>query len=425
MYLNLLFLALSFLGVIPVAYLLANAFLSRTRDRSRAAGPLSSNAVTVVIPVRGESLGHFTECVESVASQGSRWVVVGDGCDEPYREIVARAGGEFLALPDHRGKKAAMAAGIERVRTPLVLFLDSDSVLPPEATRRLAAYFTGQVGGVGASLAVRDTGSVFARIGEFVERAREVVLRAMSSRGSVLYLDGACAMYRTELVRPFVNSEAFQRSPLLGRPSPLGDDWLLTDHVLRQGRETVRAYDVRVVTRPKESAAAFLRQNVRWSRSNWIRLGSYLRSGSPRAVGRFYQFEVVGTYLLPIIALVTVAARLPMVTHAFSGASSGLSAIGWRLVRAFVPLSHDFWLSVTRVSLTIAGAFATGAFAGAVVRDAPGSRLRLLAYGLLGSAVMFVTSIWGLVTFWKVPAWDRASEERPVEGPTHSPAALD
>ncbi len=417
---NLLFLTLPFLGVIPVAYLLTNALLSRARDRRRTTGTLASGSATIIIPVHGEPPEEFAETLAGVARQGSRWIVVGDGCDQPYRGMVAQAGGEFVALPEHVGKKAAMAIGLERVTTPLVLFLDSDTVLPAGAAERMASYFAGRVGGVGASLSVRDTGTAFARSGEFVERAREVVLRAMSTRGSVLYLDGACAMYRTELVRPFVLSESFQRSPLLGRPSPLGDDWMLTDHVLREGWETVRAYDVRAVTRPKESFGAFVRQNVRWSRSNWIRLGSYLRSGAPAAVGRFYQFEVVGTYLLPIIALVTLVERVPMFTHAFSGASTGLAAFVWRLVHAFVPFSHDLWLSVTRVSLTVAGAFATGAFAGAVVRDASGSRLRLLAYGLLGSAVLFVASIWGLVTFWKIPPWGSAPEERRTAGTARS-----
>jgi cellulose synthase/poly-beta-1,6-N-acetylglucosamine synthase-like glycosyltransferase len=417
-----LFLVLPFLGAIPVAYLLANALLSRSRERRRPHVAVDPRDVTIVVPVRGERVECFSESIASVAAQGSPWIVVGDGCEAPYRELTERAGGRFVGLSRHLGKKAAMAAGLERVTTRFVLFVDSDTVLPAGAAARLASYFSGRVGGVGASLSVRDTGTAVARSAEFVERAREVVLRAMSSRGSVLYLDGACAMYRTELVRGFVRSEAFQHARLLGRPSPLGDDWMLTDFVLRQGHETVRAYDVRVQTFPKENFTGFVRQNVRWSRSNWIRFGSYLRFGSPRAVGRFYQFEVVGTYLLPLIALISIATRLPIFAHAFSGASTGLSSFGWSVARAFLPLSHDLWLSVGRISLMVAGAFATGAFAGAVVRDASGPRLRLLAYGLLGSAVLFVTSILGLVTFWRIPAWKGAPLRTPSAPSIPAPA---
>ncbi|MGI0155296.1 MAG: hypothetical protein ACREDE_04085, partial [Thermoplasmata archaeon] len=192
---------------------------------------------------------------------------------------------------------------------------------------------------------------------------------------------------------------------VLGRPTPLGDDWMLTDYLLRAGYETVRAYDTRVVTHPKANFSSFLAQNVRWSRSNWIRLGSYLRRGPPRAVGRFYMFEVAGTYVLPLIALVTIATRVPMVTYSVDRASGGLESVGLILLFLLAPVSRELWKSLARISLTVLGTFAVGAFAGAVTRDYTGPRLRFIAYGALGATVLFVTSVYGLFTFWKRPSW--------------------
>jgi cellulose synthase/poly-beta-1,6-N-acetylglucosamine synthase-like glycosyltransferase len=402
---NLLYLLLPFLGLIPVAYLLANVLLSRSYAARRTRSNVPPAEVTIVLPVYAERVDVFEECITSVATQGSPWVVVGDTSDEPYRSLVERLGGRFLYLPVHSGKKRALATALDTVRTPFVLLVDSDTVLPPGAVQRLASHFSPEVGGVGASLSVRDTGTSFARSAEFVERAREVVLKAMSTRGSVLYLDGACSMYRTEVIRPYVGSPEFQNTTVLGRPTPLGDDWLLTDYLLREGYRTVRAYDTRVTTYPKESFSAFVAQNVRWSRSNWIRLGSYVRKGLPRSVGRFYLFEVAGTYLLPLIAVVTIVSRLPYFTHVLAEAPASLGSVGLLLLHVLVPVSRELWSSLARVSLTVLGVFATGAFVGAVARDHPGPRWQFVAYGALGAAVLFAASVYGLLTFWKRTRW--------------------
>ncbi|MGA8542121.1 MAG: glycosyltransferase [Thermoplasmata archaeon] len=421
---NLLYELLPFLGAIPVAYLLANALFSRSYDRHRPRVNVPPSDVTIVIPVHNASPDVFEACVSAVATQGSRWWVIGDAADLPYRTITERHGGSFLPLRERVGKKGALGAGLEKVTTPLVLFVDCDTVLPPGAVTRLASHFSPRVGGVGASLSVQDTGTVHARAAEFIERAREVVLRAMSARGNVLYLDGATAMYRTEVIRPFVRSSEFRDSRLFGRATALGDDWMLTDFLLREGYETVRAYETRVVTYPQPTFSGFVRQNVRWSRSNWIRLGSYVRRGAPRGVGRFYMFEVAGTYLLPVVAWVTLAARLPILTHSLSEASGSLDSLGLVFLHQFGLTSRESWLEFSRLSLTVLGAFATGAFTGAVVRDHRGPRLRFLANGTLGAVVLFLTSLYGLLTFWKRPAWGPTDAPHPAdEGTTGAPGS--
>lgn len=402
------------LGFLPVAYFLVNARLSRRRNLARRVPAAASTEVTIVVPVHAEPADSFRVTLRSLVRQGTRVIVVGDGCVEPYRSLAREEGAEFVALRPHGGKKRALAAGLSEVRTPYVLFVDGDTLLPEQAVQTLSSYFEPEVGGVGANLYVRDPGTVAADSAEFFERSREVVLRAMSSRGNVLYLDGACMMFRTELIRPFVLSEEFQNLKVLGRPSRLGDDWLLTDHVLDRGYRTVRAYDVAAYTAPPNGFGDLARRYVRWARSSWIRFGRYLKGDGPRDPGLFYRLELVATYALPLVSLSLLLARLPLYLHPvslFFGRFEMWAAHGFS--SAQVAVRPASWEHAFFTAQTIAGLVGTGSFVGAVAQRLPHhKRLRTLACGALGSGLLFLTMIYGLVTFWRAPAWGGAPNEQ-------------
>jgi cellulose synthase/poly-beta-1,6-N-acetylglucosamine synthase-like glycosyltransferase len=419
---------LSVLGLVPVTYLLTNAYLSRRNARAERVAPAPASEITIVVPVHGEDPDRFAATVASVARQGCRGVIVGDGVEEPYGAMARSAGLEFVVLPERGGKKRALAAGLERVTTPFVLFLDSDTTLPDGGAAQMSTYFAPEVGGVGANLLHPESTAVAAGCAEFVERAREVVLRAMSSRGNVLYLDGACMMFRTELIRGYVASDEFQQLTVFGRETPLGDDWLLTDFVLSRGFQTVKAYDVGAVTRAPPTIASFLRQNARWMRSSWIRLGRYARGAGPRDPGLFYRLELLGTYALPLVTLVLVIGRIPLYLHLaddFAGHLASLALLGIRFgpggtIR--LPLAH-----VIFSAQTVAGFVGTGVFLGAVVDHLPPHRrLRTLACGLLASTLLFGTAIYGLVTVWRTSSWrdsPAAGSKQRSETPTRGYSA--
>ncbi len=409
-------LTLSIIGLLPVSYLLTNAYLSRRRARNVRVPAAAPSEITVVIPVYCEEPDRFRATLESVGHRGSRVLVVGDGCVEPYRALAADAGAEFLPLAPRGGKKRALAAGLERVATPFVLFVDSDTVLPERAAERLSTYFAPGVGGVGANLLHQESNSIAAGCAEFVERAREVVLRAMSSRGNVLYLDGACMMFRTELVRPFVASEEFQHLRVFGRETPLGDDWQLTDFVLSRGLRTVKAYDVGAITRAPETMGGFVRQNTRWMRSSWIRLGRYLKGAGPQDPGLFYRLELIGTYALPLLTFALAIARLPLFVHVFDSMTVRFSnLLGHGLAISKASITSVAWRHLIFPAQAAAGALGTFAFVGAVADRLPRHRrLRTLACGLLGSGLLLLSTLYGLVTVWRASPWR--------EGPSGSTA---
>ena len=398
-------------GLVPVSYFLVNARLSHRRNHVERVAPAPPSSVTIVVPVHAEPVDRFRGTLRSLVRQGSRVVVVGDGCDEPYRSVAEPEGATFLSLPERGGKKRALAAGVREVRTPFVLFVDSDTVLPERAVETLTTYFGPAVGGVGANLYVEGIGSIAAGSAEFFERSREVVLRAMSSQGNVLYLDGACTMYRTDLIRTYVASEEFQTLRVLGRPSRLGDDWLLTDHVLDLGYRTVRAYDVGAVTSAPGSLSDLARRNVRWARSSWIRLGRYLAGRGPRNQGFFYRWELLGTYALPLLSLALLLARLPTLFHGFTVFVDHTVVLASRGTARWDGAVHAApWARFFYTTQTVIGLVGTGSFVGAVADRLPRHRrLWTLACGLVGSSVLFGAMIYGLVTFGRSSAWRDAA----------------
>ncbi|GAA6734742.1 glycosyltransferase [Thermus oshimai] len=92
---------------------------------------------TVLIPAYNEE-ATIAEVVEVAKRAGFPVVVADDGSKDRTAEEAERAGAEVVRLLQNRGKGGALAEGLRRVRTPLVLLLDADLVgLHPEHLRAL------------------------------------------------------------------------------------------------------------------------------------------------------------------------------------------------------------------------------------------------------------------------------------------------
>lgn len=397
-------------GLALAAFLWWNARSARRGELPQRDPQARASDATVVIPVRGQAPERFARALDGAVAQRLPIVVVGDGCGSPYRELTLARGGVFLQLAEARGKKEALAAGVAMVRTPLVLLMDSDTVMLPGAVAGMLAHFTPEVGGVAPNLRVPLGGGLVPYLAEFVERSREVVHRAMSARGSVMLLEGACAMYRTELIRPFLTSSEFQDLRVFGRRVPLGDDWQLTGFLLERGQRAVKAYEVQVETPAPASLAGFLRQNVRWARSGWVRLGKEIRSGALGRRSRLYRYELLGAFLLPLLTTAAFLARVPFLLQ------RGLRALLPPLVNALVDhglsalgSSHALLL-VSNLPL-LADIVATAAFLLVVARATTRQRWRTLLVAPLATLLLLLATLYGLATVWKADQWDRSSRD--------------
>ncbi|EQD35111.1 glycosyltransferase, partial [mine drainage metagenome] len=197
----------SVFSVISTAFYIINSYRSVRYKQTESNITSKPSDVTIIVPVYNEETEFFNNVLSAVESQGTKVIVVGDGCSYPYSEIAAKHSFTFLTTLVRGGKRKALSLAMHYVDTPYVMFVDSDTLLPADSVADLLSSFTSEVGGVGANLRIVEDGRALSYAAEFVERSREVILKAMNHNGHVMILDGGAAIYRTELVKPFILSK--------------------------------------------------------------------------------------------------------------------------------------------------------------------------------------------------------------------------
>jgi len=404
-YVNLAFIAFA---VISILYYLINSYHSIHYKQPAGTNPVDPAGVTALIPVYNEDPEIFARVVRAVKNQGIKFVVVGDSSFDPYRKITEENGGTFIYLPKHGGKRKAVSEGIREISTEYVMLVDSDTVIPANTVSSMLSKFDTDVGGIGANLSVSRNNNWISYSAEFVERSREVLFRALSSHGSVMLLDGACVMYRTGLVKPFILSEQYTDHRVFGKKSQLGDDRQLTGFIIRSNYKAIKDYDVSVEVTAPDTVGKLVRQNIRWARSNWVNFFRELFNGTARKAGKFYTFDLLYTYMLPIIFVGIGLAQVYLFFHIDSRFlldhfTSTTGAISFNfLLRGMTSVREVFLL---RILLTFVNYVSTAVFTLAIAFRIDKERLKTLAYGSVAMIVMLTTTLYGLLTIWKQNGW--------------------
>jgi N-acetylglucosaminyltransferase len=386
------------LRVVFVAYItlvllhstLERVYALRGRRRRRAQ-PVAAAllvewpAVDVVIPCYNEDPALLEACCRSVAGQDypgplSVWLVDDGSANrgallEVYERWRDR--GWNVRLSDrNRGKRAAQDEAVRRGSGQLVVLMDSDTVLAPDAVRQAAACFADdRVGAVSGSVGVLNAPTnLLTRLIHHRYRLRFQVERpAQGFFTSLLCCSGPFAVYRrgvlTELWPRYLTQT------FAGVRCTNGDDLHLTNLVLATGRQVL--FEPRAVasTWVPRTLRLYLRQQLRWNRSfyrelRWTFAG--IRSRHPYLV-----LDVLARALLPLL----LAAALVLL------ASEGL-LVGWELVAV------DLSLAVAMLCVTAAFLLAHGA-----------SVPFLLLYGPLHMGLLVPVRVWALLTLAD-PCWE-------------------
>jgi hyaluronan synthase len=255
-----------------------------------------------------------------------------------------------VAFPENRGKRAAMAAGIRATDAEIVAFVDSDSVLEPDALRRLVQGFAdpkvGAMCGHADVLNLRESWLTRMQAVRYFVAFR-VVKAAEALFNTVTCCSGCFSAYRRAAILPRL--EWWENQHFLGRQSTFGDDRSLTNCVLRDWK--VR-YDPGAVSHTIVPAtfSKFMRQQLRWKRS-WTRESLIVS----RFIWRKNPIAAVTTWvgiLLPLVAPV-IAVRTIVWQPLFGGGGAPLvyalgvyaMALGYGLYYAVRhPRYDDLWI---------------------------------------------------------------------------------
>jgi hyaluronan synthase len=264
-------------GLVIAAYLLLRFSISfRYRPGpDRGIEP----TVAVVMPAFNEedAVGSSIESILGVEYPRGKLEVIAvndgstDGTGAALDAIAAKSERvSVLHFEDNRGKRAAMAAGIRQTTAEVLVFVDSDSVLAPDAIRAIVQDFAepdvGAVAGHTDVLNQRDSWltrmqAVWYFIAFRVHKAFESRFRAVTC------CSGCFSAYRRVAILPHL--EEWEQQTFLGRPATVGDDRSLTNFVLRDWKTLYQSRAVSATIVPAD-LRKFLIQQARWKRS-WVR----------------------------------------------------------------------------------------------------------------------------------------------------------
>ena len=140
-----------------------------------------------------------------------------------------------IDFPENRGKRAAMAAGIRATDAEIIAFVDSDSVLEPDAAAAAScrASPTASVGAIAGHADVLNSRESWITRMQAVRYfvAFRVCKAAESVFGAVTCCSGCFSAYRRAAIVPC--ARPWEHQTFLGRPATYGDDRSLTNYVLR------------------------------------------------------------------------------------------------------------------------------------------------------------------------------------------------
>ncbi len=236
--------------------------------------------ISVIVPVRNEE-EHITrtlrQLMESDYPRDRLQVIAVDDCSTDRSLAVMKDAQKtypdlvVLGLEKNAGKRHALAAGVGLANGQIIVFIDSDSFLQPDALRNLVNRFSDPQ--VAATTGHCDVENVWTNMLTRMQTVRyfiafRVMKAAESVFDSVSCLSGPIAAYRREVLQAIMPEWLNQM--FMGFPATYGDDRSLTNSLLRRGYKVVYEFKARATTVVPDTHRAFLKQQLRWKRS-WFR----------------------------------------------------------------------------------------------------------------------------------------------------------
>lgn len=356
--------------------------------------------VSVVIPCFNEEqwiVRTIRSCIDQYYPPDKlEVIVVDDGSsdhsveriEEFCRDARPFVGDRLLSLPQKKnlGKRHALAAGVKAAKHDLVVFVDSDSFLAPEAIMHLVQPFKDpKMGAVSGRTEVENKWTNYLTKMQAVRYyvAFRIFKAAEALFDTVSCLSGPLACYRKDLVE--LHMDAWLNQKFFGMPATFGDDRSMTNFILKDHRTGYQDEAVCYTIVPSDYKV-FLRQQMRWKRS-WLReslrAGKFMWKKEP-----FASFSFYAGLMLPIVAPVIVI-RAMFYLPLFYGIMPFTFLFGLLLMCMLISSSYLLL-----------------------------KRSRLWVYGGVFCAFYLAVLIWqmppALVTFWKAE-WGTRDTAKDVE----------
>src|SRR5437867_9665100 len=295
------------------AHILASVILDRP---PKLHFDLTYPTISLLIAAYNEE-ENITETIRGIKSQdypaGIEIILVDDGSNDNTVDLVQSLGLRNLKVvkANHGGKARALNEGLKHIKNDIVICIDADTYLQPQALRRIVARFITDppnTGAVAGCVLVKNSRSTFmTRLQEWdyftgIASAK----RQQSLYQGTLVAQGAFSAFRTKLVRAHH-----------GWPSVIGEDIVLTWSLISSGWRIGFEPTAIGFTVAPENMKGFYRQRKRWARGmiEGLKQHGHLVWRSSRLSAFFVAID----FMIPFIDLFYAFVFLPGIILALFG----------------------------------------------------------------------------------------------------------
>lgn len=266
-------------AIFTTCYMLLQAVLAAFY---RAKKPLSDEqlpACTVIVPAYNESSGVLA-ALESICdldypADKLEIIAINDGSrDDTWEWIqkaVEKSGNRITAinLTRNGGKKAALCHAISMSKNPIIITVDSDSLLEKNSFKALVAPMVDEnIGAVAGTIRVKNmhSGIMPRMIDVCFVFGCDFMRCAQSVLGYVLCTPGAISAYRRSTITPLLSR--WQSQTFFGAPATIGEDRALTSLILRTGKKVVCQSNAVAFTEVPNNYPKLCKMLLRWTRGD-------------------------------------------------------------------------------------------------------------------------------------------------------------
>jgi len=294
-------------SLITAAYILSRIALSMAYKEPEDRGVLKK--VSIIVSVKNEE-GHIADTIRRCFQSNYpadllEVLVIDDGSTDRTWTVLSQLEAESPSLrifrfKRNKGKRHAMAVGVQEAKGEIVVFMDSDVQVDPEGLYRIVQPFGDPtVGAVAGHTQVIIEPQNFISKMESVRYfvSQRIMKAAEGVFGTVTCCPGPFSAYRREAVlkvlRPWLEQT------FLGSAATFGDDRSLTNYILRNYR-VLYHFGARCGTYVPDRWPTFFRQQLRWKKS-WVRETTI----ASRFMFRENAFAAISYYVGVIVTLVS------------------------------------------------------------------------------------------------------------------------
>jgi cellulose synthase/poly-beta-1,6-N-acetylglucosamine synthase-like glycosyltransferase len=237
--------------------------------------------VTAVIPMFNEGkaiVETLQSLLESTYPQSKLRIICVDDCssDDSYehaRTVARRAAGRIKVIRNRAnlGKRRSIIRATREADSELIVSVDSDVVVDPDAIRQLVRRFTDdRIAAVGGWVDVRNKQENWLTRMQVVKYWYSYFFLKNLEWGfrRVMCLSGCLTAYRRSVLVEL--EPVLENRSVLGVPIKYGEDRFLTRQIVKAGYLTTMTLEARCRTFVPSTLSAYFSQQLRWRRSNIV-----------------------------------------------------------------------------------------------------------------------------------------------------------